>query len=137
MRNGILMIKTDITRWYDVQCDAPDCGEKAGLFYSDYFNMSWDSPSKAVDAALTAGWQRREEDGVEHMYCPKHKKSAKHVKYRAVCHRCGSCGFSRTVGTIEDGYADFAMRGWQVRLCGIEPPIMICPDCAKKDKQND
>lgn len=124
------MIKTNTSRWYDVACDAPNCQQLASMEYQQC--IGWALPTQAVNAAVEAGWERREEDGIERMYCTKHKKSAKHVTFRAVCHRCGSCGFSRTVGTIEDGYADFAMHGWQVRLCGIEPPIMICPDCVAK-----
>lgn len=63
------MIKTNTSRWYDVQCDAPDCGRLASAEYQQC--IGWALPTQAVNAAVEAGWERREEDGIERMYCPE------------------------------------------------------------------
>lgn len=64
------MIKTDIMRWYDVQCEAPNCTWLASKEYG-VCCIGWASPTMAVNAAVEAGWERREEDGIERMYCPE------------------------------------------------------------------
>lgn len=69
------MIKTNTSRWYDVQCDAPDCEMLASMDYEAC--LGWVTPTAAVNAALGAGWDRREENGIEHMYCPEHKQKAR------------------------------------------------------------
>lgn len=135
------MIKTNTSRWYDVQCDAPDCQQLASAEYGQC--IGWALPRQAVGAAVEAGWTALEEDGVEHMYCPWHtprrKPSEEHVTYRAVCAMCGGIEYSKTTGTIDDAYADFIQRGWKVKCIkdkriahGVGVPLMICPDCAKK-----
>ena len=63
------MIKTNISRWYDVQCDAPDCEMMISAKYKQC--IGWALPTQAVNAAVEAGWERREEDGIEHMSFPR------------------------------------------------------------------
>ena len=67
------MIKTSTSRWYDVECDAPDCDALASAEYQQC--LGWALPTPAVNAAVEAGWERREEDGLERMYCPEHRKT--------------------------------------------------------------
>lgn len=128
------MIKTNTSRWYDVQCDAPDCNRMISAEYQQC--IGWALPTQAVNAAMEAGWGRREEDGLEHMYCPEHLKSEEHIGYRAECAICGSIEYSKKVATIYDVYADLVKRGWRIRLCGGKPPIKICPDCIKNGHNN-
>lgn len=62
------MIKTNTSRWYDVECDNLKCGRLASMDYE--LCLGWASARAAVNAALEAGWERREENGIENMYCP-------------------------------------------------------------------
>lgn len=62
------MIKTNTSRWYDVECDNPKCERLVSMDYE--LCLGWVSPMQAVNAAMEAGWERREENGIEHMYCP-------------------------------------------------------------------
>ena len=62
------MIKTDTSRWYDVECDAPDCERLASMDYGNC--LGWSLPTQAVKAAVEASWGIRTEDGVDRMYCP-------------------------------------------------------------------
>lgn len=69
------MIKTNISRWYDVECDGKECEMLASMDYE--ICLGWATPTAAVNAALEAGWERREENGIEHMYCQEHKQKGK------------------------------------------------------------
>lgn len=123
------MIKTNISRWYDVQCDTPGCEMLASSEYQKC--IGWALPTQAVNAAIDAGWERREEDGIEHMYCPEHKKSAGHVKMLAECDVCGRQELSDTVSDIVEAYEWFDYRDWILKI-GVERTKAVCPDCAKK-----
>ena len=118
------MIKT-VNRWYDVQCDAPDCERLASAEYQHC--LGWVSPMQAVKAAVEAGWQRRSGDDFDRsMYCPLHKREDRTFStYRAECAVCGGTEYIKTTGTIYDAYDDFIRRGWNNQLT-------VCPDCAKK-----
>ena len=61
------MIKTNTSRWYDVECDGKECGMLSSMDYE--LCLGWATPMQAVNAALEAGWEQREENGIEHMYC--------------------------------------------------------------------
>lgn len=61
------MIIFNTSRWYDVGCDNPKCGFMASMGYE--LCLGWATPTRAINAALEAGWERREENGIEHMYC--------------------------------------------------------------------
>ena len=126
------MIKTNTSRWYDVQCDAPDCEMLASAEYQQC--IGWALTTQAVNAAVEAGWERREEDGLEHMYCPWHKREeyVTYSTYLAKCSVCGSTAYSATTGTIDNAYANFIRLGWKV-----ERTKTVCPECAKKVKRND
>lgn len=62
------MIQTNTSRWYDVGCDNPRCGLMASMSYEGC--LGWATPTRAVNAAIESGWERREENGIERMYCP-------------------------------------------------------------------
>lgn len=136
------MIKTNKSRWYDVECDAPDCEMLASSEYQKC--IGWALPTQAVNAAVKAGWTSLEEDGAEHMYCPWHtprrNPSEEDVTYYAECAMCGDIEYSPiSTGTIDDAYADFIQRGWKAKCIkdkriahGDGVPLMICPDCAQK-----
>lgn len=66
------MIKTNTSRWYDVECDYPGCDRLVS--WDCNLCLGWARTTLAIDAALEAGWERREENGVEHMYCPEHNQ---------------------------------------------------------------
>lgn len=61
------MIKTNTGRWYDVECDNPKCERLASMDYE--LCLGWATPTQAINAAVESGWVRREENGLEHMYC--------------------------------------------------------------------
>ena len=65
------MIKTSTSRWYDVECDRYGCERLASWDYN--LCLGWARATLAIDAALEAGWEQREENGIKHMYCPNHK----------------------------------------------------------------
>lgn len=66
------MIKTNTSRWYDVECDNQKCGRLASMDYGNC--LGWKLQTQAVKAAIEASWEPREENGVEHMYCPEHNQ---------------------------------------------------------------
>lgn len=66
------MIKVNTSRWYDVECDNPKCERLASVSYGRC--LGWALPTQAVNAAVEAGWERREENGIEHMYCHEHNQ---------------------------------------------------------------
>jgi hypothetical protein len=63
------MIKTNISRWYDVECDNPKCGRLASMDYGHC--LGWALPTQAVKSAIEASWGIRTENGIDRMYCPR------------------------------------------------------------------
>ena len=125
------MIKTNISRWYDVQCDAPDCNHMISAEYQQC--IGWALPTQAVNAAMEAGWERREEDGIEHMYCSEHKTDAAHVSWLAKCCVCGKEELSETAPAFAYARDYFEKRGWKIeRGTDNNQKVITCPDCAKK-----
>lgn len=125
------MIKTGTIRWYDVACDAPGCEMLASSEYQKC--IGWALPTQAVNAAVEAGWERREEDGVEHMYCLKHKKPAITQSWKATCRVCGKSGTTETAPAFAYARDCFEKRGWEIeRSTDNNQVVITCPDCAKK-----
>ena len=125
------MVKTDITRWYDIQCDAPNCERLISAEYQQC--ICWALPTQAVNAAIEAGWQRREEDGLEHMYCQEHRTDVKLILWFAKCDVCGRKEYLEAAHAFVYACDKFTQRGWKIKsgTCGV-PTTMICPDCAEK-----
>ena len=124
------MIKTNESRWYDVQCDAPDCEMLASAEYAQC--LGWALPRQAVNAAIDAGWERREEDGVEHMYCLKHKADAVSTSWMAQCRVCGKSETIETAPAFAYAYDYFTRRGWEIKHGTDSNYEITCPVCAKK-----
>lgn len=125
------MIKSNTSRWYDVQCDAPDCNRMISAEYQQC--IGWALPTQAVNAAMEAGWGRREEDGIEHMYCLEHRKDANLVRWFTECDVCGRTEYLEAADAFVYARDKFAQRGWKIKggTCGVHT-TMICPECAKK-----
>ena len=126
------MIKTNTntSRWYDVECDAPDCEMMISAEYAQC--IGWASPTQAVCAAIDAGWERCEEDGVEQMYCLKHKEPAVTQSWMATCRVCDK---SETVETAPaPAYANdyFTHHGWEIKRGANGNWEITCPDCVAK-----
>jgi len=124
------MIKTNTIRWYDVQCDAPDCEMMISAEYAQC--IGWASPTQAVNAAIDADWERREEDGVEHMYCLKHKADAVSTSWAARCRVCGKAETVETAPASAYAYDYFIRRGWEIKRGPNSSLKITCPDCARK-----
>lgn len=62
------MIKTNASRWYDVECDGKECKRLASMEYGHC--LGWALPTQAVKAAIEASWGIRTENGIDRMYCP-------------------------------------------------------------------
>lgn len=125
------MIKTDTSRWYDVECDRYGCDRLAS--WDCTLCLGWARPELAIDAALSAGWGRCEEDGIEHMYCPEHKTDAAHVSWIAKCCVCGKEELSETAPAFAYARDYFEKRGWKIeRGTDNTQKVITCPDCAKK-----
>lgn len=61
------MIKTNASRWYDMECDNPECGRLASMEYGHC--LGWKLPTQAVKAAIEASWGIRTENGIDRTYC--------------------------------------------------------------------
>lgn len=125
------MIKTNTSRWYDVQCDAPGCNRMISAECQQC--IGWALPTQAVNAAMEAGWERREEDGTEHMYCLEHRKDANLASWFEECDVCGRTEYLEAADSCVYARDKFAQRGWKIKggTCGVHT-TMICPECAKK-----
>lgn len=63
------MISTNVSRWYDVECDNPVCERLSSVSYGHC--VGWALPVQAIKSALEAGWGMQDDGtGIERMYCP-------------------------------------------------------------------
>lgn len=131
------MIKTNTSRWYDVECDGDGCERLASMDYGHC--LGWATPTQAVDAALEARWERREENGIEHMYCYWCRQLLPQVryfekKYTAVCKKCGNIERPIKAESIYEAVDKLMSIGWKFEWDFGSGTVIdsTCPDCAKK-----